>query len=71
MEEENLKCLCVVFGHFWEHNLMLKLIKCEFFWDEINYSAHHISKEGLLDLLWGEDKRIQVMEVSTLVVLVP
>ena len=24
MEEEHLKCLCIVFDHFWEHNLRLK-----------------------------------------------
>ena len=30
-----------------EHNLRLKPIKCEFFWDEINYMAHYVSKEGV------------------------
>ena len=44
MEEEHLKNLHIVFDHFWEHNLRLN---CEFFWDEINYLAHHISKEGV------------------------
>ena len=47
MEEEYLKCLCVVFHNFWEHNLRLKPSKCEFFRDEINYLAHHVSKEGM------------------------
>ena len=47
MEEEHLKCLHIVFDHFWEHNLRLKPTKCEFFYDEINYLAHHVSKEGV------------------------
>ena len=47
MEEEHLKHLCIVFDHFWEHNLRLKCTKCKFFWDEINYLAHHVSKEGM------------------------
>ena len=37
--------LCVVFDHFWEHNLKLKPTKCEFIQEEINYLAHQISKE--------------------------
>ena len=47
MEEEHLKHLHVVFDHFWEHNLKLKPTQCEFFRDEINYLAHHVSKEGM------------------------
>ena len=47
MEEEHLKCLCIVFDHFWEHDLRLKGTKCKFFQDEINYLAHHVSKEGV------------------------
>ena len=46
-EEEHLKHLHVVFNHFWEHNLRLKPTKCKFFWDEINYLVHHVSKEGM------------------------
>ena len=46
-EEEHLQHLCVVFSHFWEHNLKLKSIKCKFFWDEIYYLAHYISREGV------------------------
>ena len=46
-EEEHLWCLCVVFQHFREHNLKLKPSKCEFFCHEINYLAHHGSKEGV------------------------
>ena len=45
--EEHLKHLCVVFDHFWEHNLRIKPTKCKFFWDEIDYLAHHVSKEGI------------------------
>ena len=37
----------VVFKHFSEHNLKLKPTKCEFFKNEINYLAHHVSKEGV------------------------
>ena len=47
MDEEHLQHLHVVFDHFCEHNLKLKPTKCEFVWDEINYLAHHISKEGV------------------------
>ena len=47
-EEEHLECLCVVFNHFQEHNLKLKPTKCKFFQDEINYLAHHISREGMM-----------------------
>ena len=47
MEEEHLQHLQIVFNHFREHNLKLKLTKCEFFQNEINYLAHHISKEGV------------------------
>ena len=36
-------CVCL----FWEHNLRLKPTKCESFWDEINYFAHHVSNEGM------------------------
>ena len=47
MEEEHMQCLHVVCDHFWEHKLKLKLTKCKFFQDEINYLAHHVSKEGV------------------------
>ena len=47
MEEECLKHLHVVFSHFQEHNLRLKPTKCDFFWDEINYLSHNVSKEGM------------------------
>ena len=36
-----------MFECFREHNLKLKPTKCEFFKNEINYLAHHISKEGV------------------------
>ena len=47
MEEEHLKCLCIMFDCFQEHNLRLKLTTCQFFQDEINYLANHVSKEGV------------------------
>ena len=43
--EKYVQCLHVVLDHFWEHNLKLKPTKCEFFWNEINYLGHHVSKE--------------------------
>ena len=46
-EEEHLWCLHVVFECFWEHNLKLKPSKCQFFHNEINYLAHHVSKGGV------------------------
>ena len=46
-EEEHLGHLHNVFDHSQEHNLRLKPTKCEFFWDEISYLAHHVSKEGM------------------------
>ena len=46
-EEEHLQCLYVLFSCFQEHNLRLNPTQCEFFWDEINYLAHYVSKEGL------------------------
>ena len=47
MEEEHVQCLCIVFDCFWEHDLKLKPMKCEFFWNEINNLSHHVSKEGV------------------------
>ena len=45
--EEHLKCLCVVFEHFWEFNLKLKPAKCSFFQMEIVYLVHHVSSKGI------------------------
>ena len=45
--KKHLQCLCFVFEHFQEHNLKLKPSKCEFFFNEINYLAHHVSKESI------------------------
>ena len=45
--EEYLQCLHMVFDFFREHNLRLKPTKCKFFWNEINYLAHHVSREGM------------------------
>ena len=46
MEKEHLECLWVVFEHFREFNLKLKPSKCSFFWSEIVYLTHHMSKKG-------------------------
>ena len=46
-KEEHLWHLHVVCECLWEHNLKLKLNKCEFFHNEINYLAHHVSKESI------------------------
>ena len=46
-EEEHLHHLHIVFKHFREHHLKLKLTKCKFFKSKINYVAHHVSKEGI------------------------
>ena len=46
-KEEHLQCLCVVFECFQEPILIFKLSKCELFHSEINYLAHHESKEGI------------------------
>ena len=46
-EKDHLHHLHVVFKCFKEHHLKLKLSKCELFKSEINYLAHHVSKEGI------------------------
>ena len=43
--EKHLHCLCIIFDQFREHNLKLKLSKCNFFRNEITYLAHWVSKE--------------------------
>ena len=45
--EEHLHQLHVVFYWFREHNLELKLLKCNIFKEEITYLAIHVSKEGV------------------------
>ena len=47
MPEEHLQRMCVVFNHLSEHSLKLKPSKCDVFKSEINYLAHHVSKEGV------------------------
>ena len=46
-EEEQLHWLHIVFEHFREHYLKLKLTKCEFVKSKINYLAHPVSKVGV------------------------
>ena len=45
-EEEHLHRMWVVFDRFREHGLKLKPSKCDVFRNEINYLAHHVSKDG-------------------------
>ena len=47
MPEEHLLRMRVVFDHLREHGLKLKPSKCDVFKTEINYLAHHMSKEGV------------------------
>ena len=45
--EEHLHHLCVVFDWFREHNLKLKLLKCNFSKEKITSLAHWVSKNGV------------------------
>ena len=47
MPEEHLLRMRVVFNCLREHGLKLKPSKCDVFKTEINYLAHHVSKEGV------------------------
>ena len=47
MPEEHLLRMRVVFNCLREHSLKLKPSKCDVFKMEINYLAHHVSKEGV------------------------
>ena len=47
MPEEHLMRMRVIFNHLREHSLRLKPSKCDVFKSEINYLAHHVSKEGV------------------------
>ena len=47
MPEEHLLRMRVVFDCLREHSLKLKPSKCDVFKSEINYLAHHVSKEGV------------------------
>ena len=47
MPEEHLLRMRVVFDHLREHGLKLKPSKCDVFKTEINFLAHHMSKEGV------------------------
>ena len=48
MPDEHLWRMRVVFDCLHKHGLKLKLSKCEVFKSEINYLAHHVSREGVL-----------------------
>ena len=45
--EEHLHHVLIIFDQFREHNLKLKLSKCNFFREEITYLAHQVSKDGM------------------------
>ena len=45
--EEHLTCLCIIFDQFREHNLKLKLSKCEAFRNKITYLACQVLKDGV------------------------
>ena len=45
--EEHLHIWHVVFHCLREYNLKLKPSKCSLFWEEINYLAHQVLKEGV------------------------
>ena len=53
--EEHLLRMRVVFNHLREHGLKLKPSKCDVFKTEINYLAHHVSKEGV----WPSKKNLE------------
>ena len=55
MPEEHLLRMRVVFDHLREHGLKLKPSKCDVFKSEINYLAHHVSKEGV----WPSKKNLE------------
>ena len=46
-EEKHLHRLRVVFAHFLEHGLKLKLSKCHYLQDEITFLSHEISADGM------------------------
>ena len=55
MPEEHLLRMRVVFDRLREHGLKLKPSKCDVFTSEINYLAHHMSKEGV----WPSKKNLE------------
>ena len=61
MNEEHLCHLWVVFECFREHHLKFKLTKCKLFKSEINYLAHHVSKDGI----WSSKENLKAVEEFT------
>ena len=55
--EEHLHRLCIVFNQLREYNLKLKPSKCSLFKEEINYLAHHVSKQGV----WPIDMNLRAI----------
>ena len=56
-KEGHLCHLHILFECFREHNLKVMSMKCEFFKNEINYLAHHVSKEGV----WPSKKNLKAV----------
>ena len=47
MQEEHIESLQAVLEHFWLHRLKLKLSKCEFFKEKMEYLGHSVSSKGV------------------------
>ena len=60
--EEHLHRLCIVFDRLREYNLKLKLSKCSLYKEEINYLAHHMSKQGV----WPSDANLRAISECAL-----
>ena len=58
---DHLYHLHVEFDWFREHNLNLKPWKCTFFWEEITYLAHQVSKDGV----WHNNSNLMAIAVCT------
>ena len=46
-QEEHIKHLQATLKCFWLHRLKLKPLKCEFFWEKIEYLGHSVSSKGV------------------------
>ena len=61
--EEHLIRLQAVLERFLEHGLKLKLSKCHFFWMEIDYLGHKVSKDRMIP---GTDNIKSIAEMAPL-----
>ena len=60
-EERHLCHLLILFEHFREYHLRLKPTNCKFFRSEINYLAHHVSK----DRVWPSKENVKAVAKFT------